>query len=215
VFTSRTDVADSLFCKWCGKGFKREDLLERHESRKVCGPDAKPNARLDRRRTERTFEDPYPLPLSSASSSFDRSNIYPGSSSMMQRPNGPDPIQLATPIGLPPGRSSVLLQSEVAPRPSNSIVAELEVLPSGWNLLSSQFQPEPWDNFLQEDLAGPYNEAVVVPAVNWDIPTQVRMQESSERGQESLASAAILANIKLVLEVGQIEFGHASDPPRT
>ena len=67
-----------------------------------------------------------------------------------------------------------------------------------WGL--NLWQPDPWDALLHDTLAPPFNEPVLELDLPWNVPTP-RMQESAERGGESLASAALIAKLQLSIPV--------------
>ena len=73
-----------------------------------------------------------------------------------------------------------------------------------WGL--NLWQPDPWDALLHDTLAPPFNEPVLELDLPWNVPTP-RMQESAERGGESLASAALIAKLQLSIPVSPIFTG--------
>ncbi|ORX35551.1 hypothetical protein BD324DRAFT_657108 [Kockovaella imperatae] len=80
--------------------------------------------------------------------------------------------------------------------------------PQDWGL--NIWQPDPWDALLHDTLAPPFNEPALTLDLPWNVSTP-RMQESAERGGESLASAALIAKLQLAIPELDVNLSFLSD----
>ncbi|ODN72778.1 hypothetical protein L202_08213 [Cryptococcus amylolentus CBS 6039] len=192
----------SFSCSNCSREFKRFDLLQRHEKRNICGEEAASGSRRSRNKRRVSESDseecapslppphrqPPPPPIDIMSS-----NAIASSSSTVLYPNNT--------VFAPDGGASIPNnQFDLnAPLPSaigNPIAGNGFVIGEfmgDWGF--SLWAPEQWEALLHESLA-PTNEPMM--DLPWDMPDMAHMpqQESSERGQDKMASAMVVSRLQ-------------------
>ena len=170
------DSETTFHCSKCNRGFKRLDLLHRHQVRNVC--DGKGEEEMAAPYPASTSEIP-PRRSSSGGTSSKRqkTTAYPSSSGHIVHPNSTAVQSTIHPISAPPTYPGPDI--EVAQQPI-------------WDI--TFFQPAEWDPLPATELAAPFNEpAFDMDFSNWNLPLPIRMQESAERGgTESSVSAGLV-----------------------
>lgn len=209
-----TDSQQNHYCKICGRAFKRLDLLQRHEKRNICQETDFPRPKRRRSSSTSSESDSQP-PLTASSQSY--TNPLPTATSFFTQDTAP--LSATSIITTNPFEPSPITQSyqNLQSHPTIDLTGyplvqtDDEDLPEGGGFFqhnSSQLAVEGTNGFatwpvdswdaLFTDQSLPNMAAYADTNLALDMPFNSmtpRMQESAERGQLSLASAALVVKL--------------------
>lgn len=176
------DSDTTFHCSKCNRGFKRLDLLQRHEGRNICadgvkGEDDTPTTSTMATQSESADRR---TPTGIESTSKRQKTAHASSSKLLVHPK----VEHASP--------HVSTHPMSAP-PTYGAGPDIEVAPQHiWDI--NLFQPAAWDALPAMEMAAPFNEpAYDMNFASWNLSTPNRMQESAERGlPETMASAGLV-----------------------
>lgn len=213
----KPDSQQNHYCKICSRAFKRLDLLQRHEKRNICQETDFP--RPKRRRSSSTSSESDSQPPLTASSqsytnplptatSFFASDPAPLSASSMMTSNPFDPSPISQPYQLQTHPTLDLTGQSLDQNPLEDLPG-----PGGYYVHSSQppdsvlgfstWPSESWETLFNDPSLTAYPDNI---SLALDMPFNSltpRMQESAERGQLSLASAALVVKLSNSFPVSQ------------
>jgi hypothetical protein len=199
MLTKTLDSQQNHYCQICGRAFKRLDLLQRHEKRQICSASDFPRPKRRRSSSASSESDSQPL-TSGISHSY--ANPHPNPSSIFSEPPV-SAISNSIDNMSGPSTNGQLISDQLYTGPPEPVGAthplDFDTTDSGYGV--GRWPAESWEQLFQNEIqSASMDQQLFMVDMPFNSLTP-RMQESAERGQLSLASAALVVKLSIAFPV--------------